>query len=382
MIYLITFIYLIILSIHYDLNSRRLGPFEGSIASGKINLVIVYVIFIYIAGFRDGIGSDTANYVKQYAETPDIYSIKWSYVSTHIHQPLWVYTTSLCKTICPDYTFFQILHASFINFVIIYFLKKVAPRYIFTCLTLFFILNYLEFNMEIARESLAVCFGLLAYRQYYRKRYVGSLLLWIIAFGYHVSAIAILLYPFFGRMQYNRRKVFMFAFLASIILVIYPYLPNLETYLLMLTRDNQEMIDRYSQTQVDKSLNLFYFLQLFMKNVIIPVAAMLYLKKRGNRFLGFAMAFTILNVMNAISYAFYRFGNYYSLFYIIFISHSIIIYLKSKKWIFNLRHIYFTIIILCFLYLYQGYELKKCNSNGYIYFYDRYYPYKSVFTEK
>ena len=117
--------------------------------------------------------------------------------------------------------------------------------------------------------------------------------------------------------------------------------------------------------------------------VFIPFFLAYYsMKHSDGRYIGFAYAFSILQMLAVFSYAFYRLSNYIAPFYWIMIADCIRIFLSSNRQ--GIRKAIFILYVCIGIYLYQGRLLQpdtdsRVNINMKIY--DRYFPYKTWLFE-
>ena len=143
--------------------------------------LIICSLFVLLAGLRYMNGADTENYYQIFKFSPYIDSLHSSDFSVQAIQPGFVIFVAFCKTIINNFTFQLLVEAFFVNTVIFIFINKYSP-FPFLTVLVYFILNYLEFNMEIMRECLAVAFGLLAFMSYDNKRNILAIFCCLLAF--------------------------------------------------------------------------------------------------------------------------------------------------------------------------------------------------------
>lgn len=335
----------------------------------------ICVLLILITGFRDGLGGDTKNYVDLWNEMPDIFQMNQNFLDNTRYQPGFIYFFSFLKAISRNYVIVQIVHGIIINVTVFWIFKKYSKAS-FICVLIYFILNYFEYNMEIARESIAVALGLIAYDSYENNRWKPAILLSTLAFLMHISAIILLIMPLCTRIRYTKKTVFIFLSTIIAIYIIFPLLPDLTILVSLITSDSEHLIDRYDTREIDQAVTIFYFISLSIKCLVLPLCCIYILKDKADKVIGLAMVYLIFYSMSAFSYGFYRFSNYFAPFYIILLSMTIkefsFRYLQAKY-----RPVFFVCFIFLFLYMYQSVQLQKDLMNG-GYLYNRYIPYKSV----
>ena len=154
MIYLIVFIYLLYLSIHYDIlenNSYKWTHYR-----------IVVTLLILVAGLRWRVGSDIALYASDFYFSHDLFHLEWSDFELVMKMPLWVLLQATCKTIWNDFLLLQFITAVFGIGMICHFIRKVCPSLCFFVLLCYFTGSiYAHIHFEILRGSLSIGFFLL-----------------------------------------------------------------------------------------------------------------------------------------------------------------------------------------------------------------------------
>lgn len=368
MIYLVVLLILVALSIQYDLRMQN--------RSHTTLAVLVMMMLALIAGLRYEIGSDTLRYMdwlKSEAPTLDTFS-SFDFEAIR-YQPGFILLCAICKSITSEFTLFQLVHAILLNLAILYFLKK-NTSYVFLSLLFYFLLNYLEFNTEIIRESLAVASTLIAYLFFKRKKYVWACMLWFVAFMFHVSALAALLYPLIARVKYTSKTAVVLLIVLLVVPIFYQMLPDQTQLIIALT--GQETYSGYFIQEFNSRLNSNFYVWHIFRYVLFPSIALYYVYKRspqGVEFAGFVYLYMIFQTLSMFTYGFYRFANYYAPFYWMFLAqftYTLYRHQANKR----ITLIYLSVIIILVLYLYQHFLLGPDVSGGIIA--DRYFPYKSV----
>lgn len=354
-----------------------------SLPSKKSNtwLWIIALSFIGIAAFRFEIGADTAySYMPDYDQYPSLGNLKPIDFDMTNYQPGWVVLNSICKSISDSFYTFQTIHALILNLTIIFFLKR-NTKNVFAALLVYYIMNYLEYNTECLREAMAISFSLIAYEFYKSKKYIFVLLFAFLAFNFHISALGALLIPLLYKVKFSKKSFTIILLLALVSPFIYQALPD-QTQLIMSLTGRQDMSSYYNN-QFSQTLNTNYYIMHVAIYVFIPFFLAYYsMKHSDGRYIGFAYAFSILQMLAVFSYAFYRLSNYIAPFYWIMIADCIRIFLSSNRQ--GIRKAIFILYVCIGIYLYQGRLLQpdtdsRVNINMKIY--DRYFPYKTWLFE-
>lgn len=372
MIYLVTFILLLFLAINYDFGSKK------KFSQGWYNFVLL--LFIAIAGLRFKVGGDTLAYHQYFESVKALGSTNFSELLTGRYAFLWNVFAAVCKTISTDFVVLQLLQTVFINLILFWFIKKYS-KFRFTTLLIYSIHAYLYFNMEIMRESVAICFFLLAYPYFERKSWVRYYALCLIAFLFHVSAIIVFVFPLLRFLKFSFRNLIVIAifFIAVVILLASS---NDLINLLLITETIEGKFNYYSEY----ALNFNGKLLAFISFIVIPLYLIrindkVQIKKR----LLFENVF-IIYFMIAISYVifsgFSRFLNYMTPFMMIYFAdvlNNIYNYSHFRK-LKRLLVVSLFIITATPKYLYHNADMSRFYP-GTVKF-NLYYPYSSIFEKK
>jgi hypothetical protein len=194
MIYIIIFLFLFLSAIHYDVNGYKVNNYL---------VFIWWLIFVLLAGLRYRVGCDTFSYMLSYKTIPTIENLTYKQLVSNVYQPFWVILSSLCKSVSKDFTFFQLVHAVIANSIIFYFIRK-NSIYFFTGILFYFIFYYLYFNMEILRETLAICVFLLSLKYFFSNKWLKYYIFCFIALMFHLSAILLFFLPLFKSIWTSR----------------------------------------------------------------------------------------------------------------------------------------------------------------------------------
>lgn len=186
MIYIFVLIILIFGVFNYDFGSSK----DGS----RRWLLLEWVVLVLLAGLRYRVGGDTLSYYDNFENIPLLDDLnKFDFKSSR-YNALWIVFSSICRTICNDFTFLQVVHALIVNTTFFVFFKKHTNK-VFTAILLYFCIYYFKYNTEILRASLAVCVFLWSYKYLQENKLIKYLICCAIAFGFHTEAFYMLLFP-------------------------------------------------------------------------------------------------------------------------------------------------------------------------------------------
>ncbi len=375
MIYIIVILLLIILALIFDLY-----PHKYQSKNNKISDFIywtVCIIFILIAGFRWKVGGDSLSYQDFFEwRTPYIYQLNLSELLSFKWEPFFILLLSLCKSIVKEFWFFQIVHATFLNIVIFNFIRN-NTKLKFISVLIYFCFFYFYFNMEILRESIAICIFIIAYPYYYWGKWKKYYILSLVAILFHNSAIILLFFPFFKNVNINNKSIIKLFLISYSFLLIIDGIKYSDNFIFL------NIFERYNQyIWIEKSIRTkiidlcIYF--------IFPFLAYSIISRRINHIIFKELFFNyfIISLFYFFNPGFSRFINYFTPF-ILIISINIIKYIYHI----NNKYIYKYIILIIVL---ASPVINKYNyyfrSTSHIYQntinINRWYPYSSIFTKE
>ena len=159
-------------------------------------LAVMWLMTVCIAAFRYRMGVDSVMYEYEYPEMPTLAQL-WDYrFDESRYQVLYIIFTAISKSISGDFFCFQLMHALYVNTIVFWFYSRYT-KHSFTALSLYFLMLYIPFNMEVLRESLAISTFLLAWPMFKRGKWVWYYAICLVAFGFHLSAILTFILPIF-----------------------------------------------------------------------------------------------------------------------------------------------------------------------------------------
>lgn len=383
MLYILILLILFYTSINND--NRKLGYLNNK----RKDALYIVLVMALLAGLSKGIGGDvTFTYWPEFSISPTLDQLTSDYLknadahqaTNYKYQPLYVITRAVIRSFTDQFWIYHIFHALFINLVIYFFLKKRTP---YLCLALIFYLmiNYLEYNTEIIRESLAVACGLVAFIQIEKKKkikYIWAVLWVVIAYLFHNSSLILLLFPLALLLDYIKQKYIYVSFLllAFVIPTIYER-TDFSIVIAMLDEDSAKMANFRLNQELDTAYNINFFILHYFRYIIFP-ALLMWLTRKDEHFhyIGFVYFYLLFHLLNMFGVMFHRFANFYAPFYWLFLAHT--------GWHISERInkqsrgvIIFFFIVIVFV-LYAGGLFGGDNAGMGPHLYDRYFPYKSV----
>src|ERR1035437_3600069 len=155
------------------------------------------------------------NKIKDFPKLSDLHTFDFKEAQ---YDPLWYIFNALIKSIYDNFIFFQLIHAIIINTIIFWFIRKYS-KFKYISILFYYIFYYLYFNMEILRESLAVCVFLLSVPYLLQKKWLIYFSISIVAFLFHSSALIAFFIPFMSRKLKFQYYILIFSLLTMFIFI-------------------------------------------------------------------------------------------------------------------------------------------------------------------
>lgn len=360
---------------------------KKSTSKKKYWYAIECICLILLSGLRYHVGGDSLAYEEDfesgtYPKLTELYRFDFK---NSEYQPLWYLLVAIVKSIANDFILLQIVHSLFINIVVFWFIRRYSKKP-FTMVLVYFVMTYLYFNMEILRESIAVCIFLLSIPYLQNKRYLQYYILVILAIGFHFSALILIPIPLIIKANTASFSIKQGTIALAIIFVL-SLTPAIRSVLNAI--DFSMVISRYETYSGLKSNfvgQIFPIIRsVFMLMLIVPIA-----KFRENKGFenGIINTYLLIVFIGILLQFFYRFENYLIIPFYVIILNNYYGYKKfstSKR--LKMRSAYIVFLIgISFILLNKTYyyvrDQSEFNYSNTAHYYNRYYPYSSVFEKK
>lgn len=373
MTYFLIALVLFVLSVYYDIygNTRGKSLWYNS----------MFFVFVFVAGMRYRIGIDTLStcYVF-YHETPKL-SAFWGDFSI-FQYPIWNFLKSLIYTCGGRFYMLQFVQSSIVNILIFKYVNK-HSQYIFTCLFLYFIWKYPTYNFEEMKQTCAVVFSLFANDYILDRKYNKGMLLYLVACMFHFGAIPIFIVSYFVFLRFDY-KGFIFIFLGLIIGIVMQ--TQFEEYLMLFGFDDyiQEKMEGYASSDRFFAIlgkNFKFYIANFLILIVYVFLSFKYVKKYDNssrilKFEPYLVLGLFFVVMNSAIAIFYRFTNYYSIYFVLFIAQVFVDIAKRERY----RFTYIKSLLLFFpFFFYVAFTYIGLGDSDR---YHKFYPYSSIIDMK
>lgn len=365
MIYILVLIYIISLVIRFPKLDKN----------ANISYWFLFLIFILVAGFRYNVGLDTIYYTSEYQNFPTLDELNQFYIENSNYQILWILFESSIKSLTDSFYFLQIILAIFVNIVVFHTIRKHSINPFFTIL-LYYLLFYVNLNMEILRESIPICLFLIGIPLLKKKKYINYFILSIIAYFSHESAIILFVFPFIIKLKISK-KIYVIGIITllifSSILSIY-IINNLEIIKFLI---NENKHDYFDQTDIPLSTQIFNIL----KYVAIPTfILLLFYEKITDLERKIIFCYVIFSIFSTQFFIFYRIRDYFLIFFLIALTNGFVKHFQTK--IGQKPNVFKPLFLFIFLFsfLFRSYYINAPNKHYQIYL--NYYPYNFILDEE
>jgi hypothetical protein len=372
MIYLVVFILLAALAVKFDFT-------KSDKRDENFWYYFALIIFIAVSGLRYKVGGDSISYIESFNDIPFLGQLDKVNLSQAQYDPLWIVFSSVSKSIVNDFVFFQIIHAIFINFIIFRFIKQ-NTVFRFTAVLLYYLFFYMYFNMEIMRESLAVCVFLLAYPYLKTKKWVKFYICAAIAFLFHSSAIILFIFPFLRNVKFKPLPMILLVLVFFVII----YLPDAVKTILGVFIFNERLqshFEAYSVIKVNSNGVLAVFvIYLLAPGIIVYLAEKKVKTNPAFKELYFTYFFLAVITLGFAGFA--RFINYLTPFMAIYFA-NLLNWIYRNTYFSSLKRItVMALIVIAFLPKLNYYFTDTSNIVLGTRQYDLWFPYNSVFFKE
>lgn len=359
---------------HYD--------FHGKTLHKKLLYNTILIMLILIAGLRYRLGIDTQSYMRFFdLSAHGLGSISNIDFSTGNYDPCFVIFCSIVKTFFNAFWVVQLIQATILNTLIFKYIIR-HTQYIFTAVLFYFILFYLQYNMEIMRAAWAIIICLYAFDYARNKKWLKCYALIIIASLFHFSAIIMLFIPLFLKIKFNKTTMTVLIFLAVFGIVFQQYFYNIGALLTYSNRLSSKF-DSYSDSiYFTQMFNINGVILLLIQYVIVPFISINYLKSihskvadRLESMVFFCSFFSVLSIPIAITYRYAEF--FYFPTYIV-MAEALNCYIQRNTMQVAINRIFLFLFVTTYLVFPVFSSFHRKDIDGQHSPMSRYYPYSSV----
>lgn len=365
MIYLVILLLIIWGVINFD--NKQETP------QSKCYLFFIWLILTLVAGLRYKVGGDTIGYFEQYKTWQDIGSFSFAIAQDSRfaigYQLLW----AICKSINPNFWFYQLVHAVIVNTTFFIFFRKTKNR-TFLAILLYYLYSFFFYNMEILRAAIAVCVFIYSLKFYFDKKWLLYYGCSLIALLFHSEAIVLFLFPlvsYLNKVKITVISLFGIIILSFIVLSVVNLVPIVNDFIISIGLMENGLIDFYSRA---RDYNINSIIAIFIQ--ILPVVMILYLYRYDTtfRFKGFLILYIILTILTLkYSVLIGRINDFITPIVLFCIAN---IFAKNQFTFIDNKSFFKITILSLFLFS----TIFNYTKNTYYPDYKKYYPYSSVFS--
>lgn len=384
MIYLFVFIYLLYLSIYYDILEKKKCKWT--------HFKIAVSLLILVAGLRWRVGSDTVLYAQDFIQCHDLFHLEIADFESFDKMPFWVILNAVCKTIWNNYLLVQLVTCTIHISLIGIFIKKVVPSLCFTMLLFYCFFEYTAWNMEASRHSLAVSFFLTSLLYLNDNKIIVFILFVVLSFLSHVfSGVVILIFLIYY--TFVRSETISYMIILFVVFVVINDINFFSNLLELFFREAYSgagyKVYNYAVSDNELLGTKDYNFLFVLKSILFPIFSFFVLKIVSSYYCKLVFLnkkifdvaiylFVLFQICKFSFGMFFRVADYFAIIYqILFI--LFVIYIVQKIVPKQRVLVYFVLILIP---LFQaGYRYWGKAPTGVDNF-RRYYPYSSIFNRK
>ena len=181
----------------------------------------VIALLIIFFGFRGFVYTDWINYYRIYDISPSLFdgpSLINKFIERSSEKGFLLYMI-ICKTISPNYFFFQFA-SCIIDFIILYyFFKRIISEHIIFGFVLFIIFSGISIEFNLFRNSKAMMLFLISLKYMEERKFIKYVLLNSIGCLFHITSLLYLPLYFILNKNFSR-KVILFIFIIGNIIFL------------------------------------------------------------------------------------------------------------------------------------------------------------------
>lgn len=343
------------------------------------------LLLTLLAGLRYGVGGDTFAYMEDFIKwykdqmpfLSDALVHQFEYVG---YMPLWTLTNIVLREWTDSFYLIQIMEAVIVNGAIFYVVNKHcdSPRWF-----VFYYLitgTFFLFCTEVMREGVAVALALIGVERYMDGHKIRYWLWLLLAIGFHLSAIVMIVFPFLNIRLTRRNYLYTYGIafaiwtLSSTILTI---LSTLESFGLL-----GGLAAKISQ-HTGAGYNFFGFIRFSLMYLGLPLLAMYFNQQREvsepEREYRQRMTslFIVVSLLIASMGGFNRFNSYLIVFILIIVAEQTAHLLdEARHMIVRLS----VVMMFTLLYVLNAYFIYWPEHQ--FYQYEFYFPYTTIWDEE
>ncbi len=243
---------------------------------------LIYIYIVVLFGLRYRIGWDTLGYMMYYEDFPTFATASEASLDEFGQMQPGIQFLWLClKSIGAPFWVYQLIHSTFINAVIFWFIKR-NTRYWFCGLLIYYLCYCIYFNTEIMRESIAIAIFMMSYKHLEKRRWIRYYICVATAYMFHVSALILAVYPLaiIFNLRFDKKLIIGVLAVVGVLLLARGYVLDLvgifgQTY-------GQKLM-KYSSDLSTGNINSNWMILRFIRYVVFPASLCLIWKYKLKR---------------------------------------------------------------------------------------------------
>lgn len=312
-VYTVVFLVLLFGVFHFDYRNKKFGK--------NVYVFVVFVLMSLMVGLRYRVGGDALSYENNFVYMPDLPDF-FPFIQRDVsfnYQPLYLLFIAICKSINPEYVFYQLIHAIVVNIIVMRFIYKNSTKFFTSVFLLYGLCIYFYFTYDIQREILAICCFLLGFRYFQHNKWFPYYVFAVLGFLFHISASILFVLPFFKLVKLKKSTIYIIIAVSFALSFAKTYFYDFIS-IFFITESIAEKGKIYSELDFSIAGLVFFFVgRVFF---LLPIV-FYYTKHKDEKMDTIITVFFILSCLCQVMVGFDRMLNYVTIPFIICFSHFI-----------------------------------------------------------
>lgn len=194
--------------------------FQNSKSKQLCTNICAYCIFVFFFGFRGFVAYDWTAYFDIFNKVPNLAALSTNDITILKTEPGFLLLISICKTIVPNYIFFQFT-CTLINSTLLGLFAKRYTNNLPLVLAIFLAMSGIVFSIDLMRNSLAIFIFLNAIPFLEKRQFIPYIIICGIAATFHTSAIIYIPIYFLIHKKWNKKILISIFMIANIIFLLH-----------------------------------------------------------------------------------------------------------------------------------------------------------------
>ena len=221
--------YLLLVMIYGSLAVYAHFNSESQMKTMCVNILSV-VVFVFFFGLRGFVAYDWTSYYPEYQSLTDLRTLFTLPLNKWTWEPGFMIFGVICKTIYPNYFFFQFL-CILINVILLMMFFRRYVSNIPLAFMIMLVMSGFEININLVRNSISILLFVNAIVFIEKKQFLPFLLVCLLGFTFHSSSLAYIPMYFIINRKFN--KYIMMAIFAVANVIYLFHIPILKSLILL-----------------------------------------------------------------------------------------------------------------------------------------------------